>query len=80
MGKIYPIPQQPYIACEDLFLDWDPRSIPIFDQMWNEGYCITYIADAFDRDVDEVAILVIDRKSKGFIKDRPGGAYRKGMK
>lgn len=55
--------------------DWDSGAVDVFDQLWNEGRSISYIAEAFERDIDEVAILAIDRVRKGFIKKRPGGAY-----
>jgi len=68
-----------YIACEEMDFTWDERDAVEFDRMWEEGLCIKDIARAFDRDVDEVAILVIDRKRKGKIHDRPGGVLGKRM-
>jgi hypothetical protein len=47
--------------------------------MWNAGDCVTKIATEFKRDVDEVALFIIDQKRKGRIKDRPGGAYGRGI-
>ncbi|MFV9511819.1 hypothetical protein [Tepidibacillus sp. LV47] len=47
------------------------------DKLWNEGWSVWDIAKAFNRDPDEVAILIIDRVRNGFIQKRPGGAYGK---
>jgi len=67
--------QNIYVACEDMDFVWDERDVCEIDRMWNEGLCLWDIARSFDRDPDEVAILVIDRTKQGFMKARPGGAY-----
>ncbi|MFB9326975.1 helix-turn-helix domain containing protein [Paenibacillus aurantiacus] len=72
-----------YIACEDLNHVWDESEVIAFDQMWCEGLCIYEIAEAFQRDPDEVAILAIDRACKRMIKPRGTGALgatQKGQK
>jgi hypothetical protein len=72
--------EKPYEACADLHRNWYPDEITRFIKMWNAGHCITKIAAEFKRDVDEVALLIIDRKRKGRIEDRPGGAYGRGLR
>jgi hypothetical protein len=71
---------KPYEACADLNRSWYPDEITRFIKMWNAGDCITLIAEELRKDVDEVALLIIDQKRKGRIEDRPGGAFGKGMK
>ncbi|EHQ63643.1 hypothetical protein PDENDC454_04229 [Paenibacillus dendritiformis C454] len=68
-----------YIACDDMDFMWEQRDLEVFRQMWKEGFCVTDIARAFGRDVDEIGILVMDQKRKREIKDRPGGAWGRRM-
>jgi len=65
--------QNIYVACEDLDFVWDERDVIQVDRMWEEGFSIDDIAKAFDRDTDEIALLVIDRARKGYIQPRKGG-------
>lgn len=65
--------QKIYVCLESMDFVWDERDVLEFDRMWSEGLCIFDIARAFQRDPDEVAILVMDRARKGFIQERPGG-------
>jgi hypothetical protein len=66
---------KPYEACADLNRKWYSDEITRFIKMWNAGDCITKIATELKKDVDEVALLIIDQKRKGRINDRPGAAY-----
>lgn len=68
-----------YIACEDMDFVWADQDLEVFRKMWREGLCITDIARAFDRDPDDIGLLVMDQKRKGYIKDRPGGAWGRRM-
>lgn len=72
--------EQPYIACSDLLLDWLPSVVKEIDKLWNMGWDLWDIAKLYNRDPDEVAILIIDRVRKGFIKKRPGGVYGRRVK
>ncbi|MNX81011.1 hypothetical protein D3C86_1126860 [compost metagenome] len=63
-----------YIACEELDFTWGTEEAKTFDAMWEAGASVREIAKALGRDVDEVAILTIDRSRKGKIKPRQGGA------
>jgi hypothetical protein len=69
---------KPYEACADLNRKWYSDEITRFIKMWSAGNCVTLIAKELKKDVDEVALLIIDQKRKGRINDRPGGAYGKG--
>jgi len=64
-----------YIALEDLDFSWDEADIPQVRHMWKKGLSIWDIARAFDRDPDEVAILIMDLIRKSQIRPRPRGAY-----
>jgi len=67
-----------YIALENLDFVWCERTeIPVVERMWREGAPIWEIAEQVGRDVDEVAILIMDRVRKGFLKSRPGGVFGK---
>ena len=65
-----------YVALEDVNFIWcEITEIPIVEKMWREGAPIWEIAERVERDVDEVALLIMDRVRKGQIKPRPRGAY-----
>ncbi|MDQ0876784.1 hypothetical protein QFZ77_005443 [Paenibacillus sp. V4I3] len=68
-----------YIACEDVNMIWDERDVLAFDSMWNEGLSIEDIAKSFDRDADEIALLIMDRARRGLIKNRPNGVFGRRM-
>jgi hypothetical protein len=71
---------KPYEACMDLNRKWYSDEITRFIKMWNAGDCITKISAELKRDVDEIALLIIDQKRKGRINDRAGGAYGRGVR
>jgi len=60
---------------EELDFSWDEADIPQVRHMWKKGLSVWDIARAFDRDPDEVALLIMDLVRKGQIKPRPRGAY-----
>lgn len=63
-----------YTALEDLNFHWDEdKDIPHFRLMWGAGCSVLEIADYFDRDPDEVLLLVIDQAKAGKIKQRKYG-------
>lgn len=59
-----------YIACEDMNMVWCESEVVQFERMWNDGWDIEVIANALDRDPDEVIVLVIDRARNGHIRSR----------
>jgi len=71
--------QNIYVACEDLDFVWDEKDVKQFDRMWEEGLSLPDIARAFGRDENEVAILAIDRRMKGYIQAREGGVWGRRM-
>lgn len=58
---------------------WDLKDVFEFDQMWHDGVDVEEIALYFDRDVDEVALLIIDRARRGRIERRAGGICGRGI-
>jgi len=67
-----------YVALEDVNFIWcEITEIPIVEKMWREGAPIWEIAERVGRDPDEVAILIMDRVRKRFLRPRPGGVFGK---
>ena len=65
-----------YVALEDINFIWcEITEIPIVEKMWREGAPIWEIAERVSRDPDEVAILIMDRVRKRFLRPRPGGVF-----
>jgi len=62
-----------YIALDDLNLDWKREQVDAFDQLWIEGYSLEYISGKLKREVDEVALLLMDRCRKGYVEKRKTG-------
>jgi hypothetical protein len=67
--------QKVYIALEDLDFIWDIRQVRELDEMWRRGFSLQYMAEYFDRDPDEVALLLMDRLRRGRIRPRKGGIF-----
>ncbi|QNG60367.1 hypothetical protein H4O14_02235 [Bacillus sp. PAMC26568] len=65
-----------YIACEELNFTWSDEQVRNFDEHWKRGKAcglapykiILEIANEFNRNPEEVAILALDRGMKGGIK------------
>ncbi len=69
--------QNLYIACEQFNFVWDECEVFQFETMWNDGADIYEIAEALNRYVDEVLLLVIDRANKMKIDSREYGVFSK---
>lgn len=67
-----------YIALEDLDFVWDEKDVKEVDEMWESGIPLNIIAQNFGRDINEVAILIIDRRRNGFIELRDTGIFGRG--
>ncbi len=61
------------IILEDMDLSWYPDEIGRFLEMWKSGAPLLEMAAVFDRDPDEVLLLVIDQVRGKHIAARPGG-------
>ncbi|MCM3273685.1 helix-turn-helix domain-containing protein [Paenibacillus elgii] len=79
MTKAFVIPEQQrpkiYIALEELDFVWTEKDVLEVDRMWNRGSSIWEIGRAFNRDIDEVAVLIMDRCRHGYIKQRLNGVF-----
>lgn len=64
-----------YIVLEDMDLDWSKDDVDEFDLMWKKGIPIDLIAKNFGREVDEIAVLVMDRARRGSINPRYRGVF-----
>lgn len=62
-----------YIALEELNFVWDEDEINVFIKLWKEGADFRLIAEHFDRDQDEIALLLMDLARKGRVKPRDMG-------
>ena len=49
-----------HIACEELNFMWTKNEVRKTRRMLNDGYKISDMAEELKRDIDEVAILIID--------------------
>ncbi|MGC4378288.1 hypothetical protein WD019_15370 [Fictibacillus sp. Mic-4] len=75
LEKTYLTRPKTYIACEDMDFGWSEQEVLDFDEMWQDGCSLEFIAKRFDRDIDEVALLLIDRARKRKCKPRKHGIY-----
>lgn len=62
-----------YIACEDLKLNWHIDQVLEFDQLWNRGHSLEFIADYLECDMDEAALLLLCRRQNNKTKLRNRG-------
>lgn len=65
----------PYIACEEENFFWKPEEVIEFDRLWQEGASIFEMQERFNRKPLDIAFLIIDRASKGKIKERENGLF-----
>lgn len=63
-----------YLALEGLDFTFDEADIPDIKRMWEEGLSIWDIARAYERDPDEITVLIMDLARKAVIEPRQGGA------
>lgn len=64
-----------HIALADLDFSWYPHEVLKVQKMWQTGAHIEDIAEAVNRNCDEVAILLIDLARRGKIQRRRLGIY-----
>lgn len=62
-----------YLALENLNFTWSTEDVVGFQKLWFHGFSLGWIAESFNRDMDEVALLVIDLAHLGLIKSRING-------
>jgi len=57
-----------HTVCEQMDFHWTQNSVAEFRRLWRSGLTMPEIAEHFDRDPDEVLLLVIDQARRGFIE------------
>ena len=63
-----------YIALSELDFSWYPGEVEQVAQLWRDGIHIADIAEKMKRDIDEVAILIMDLARRDVIEPRKNGA------
>jgi len=58
------------IACEEMDFLWERKEVREFRKLWKRGFSLYYMAQHFERDIDEVFMLVLDQSKKGMIDPR----------
>ena len=64
-----------YIALSELDFSWYPGEVEQVAQLWREGLHIADIAEKMKRDIDEVAILIMDLARKNKVRRRKNGVF-----
>ena len=62
-----------YIALSELDFSWYPDEVEQVAQFWRDGPHIAKIAEMLERDIDEVAVLIMDLARKNKIRRRKNG-------
>ncbi|WP_380162261.1 hypothetical protein [Kroppenstedtia sanguinis] len=63
-----------YLALEGLDFTFDEDDLPDVIRKWEEGFSIWDMAEAMNRDPDEIAVLIMSLSREGKIERRPGAA------
>ena len=63
-----------YIALSELDFSWYPGEVEQVARLWRKGLHIAEIAERMERDIDEVAILIMDLARRGIVEPRKNGA------
>lgn len=62
-----------YIVLDDVNFDWTMKQVYAVEEMYRQGISIQQMAGKIKRPRIEVAMLVIDRAEKGYIKAKEFG-------
>lgn len=65
-----------HIACEEMNFFWSEAEVIQFKKLWDAGENILYIAEQFNRDPDEVGLLIIDQARVGNIASRHTAKFK----
>jgi hypothetical protein len=63
------------IILPDAKMDYTPKQIEKFIELWNEGVSIGEIAEKFWVAIYEIALLIIHCELEGLIEPRKGGVH-----
>lgn len=64
-----------YVLLEEFHLEWKTTDILKFQELWYSGFSLKRIAEYFGRDIDEMAVVVIDQARRLYIHPRPRGIF-----
>ncbi|MED4914342.1 hypothetical protein [Parageobacillus thermoglucosidasius] len=64
-----------YVVLEEFHLEWKTSDILMFQKFWYRGFSLKWIAEYFGRDIDEMAVVVMDQARRGYIRPRPSGIF-----
>lgn len=73
--KQYRPGEEIYIACYDMNFSWLQQDVKKVIRLWEYGLSLKEMGKHLRRDLDEIAILLMDLGRKGKIKPREGGVY-----
>ena len=62
-----------YIALSELDFSWYHAEVEKIKKLWAYGLHIAKIAEMLERDIDEVAVLIMDLARRGVIGRRKNG-------
>lgn len=65
-----------YVALQELNFNWVKDELCLVIDMWNEGKSIFVIAAQLSRDIDELALLLMDLGDRELIRGRDRGILR----
>lgn len=64
-----------YIALEEANFVWSKTEVSEFSRLWKQGKTIHELCKHFGRCQVEIALLILDRADKGYIKARENGIF-----
>jgi hypothetical protein len=64
-----------YIAGEQFDYQWSKDEVIEFIQMWNYGASVMWLQHHFKRTQNDIAVLILDLRSKGKIEPRDEGLW-----
>jgi hypothetical protein len=64
-----------YTLLEEFSLEWKTIDILAFQKLWYRGFSLKWIAEYFDRDIDEMTVVAIDQARRGYIQPRMNGIF-----
>jgi hypothetical protein len=62
-----------YIACESIDFQWSIDEVTKFIKLWKSGASLMRLSQTFRRTQMDIAVLILDLRSKGRIEPRKRG-------
>jgi hypothetical protein len=64
-----------YIAGEGFDFQWSKNEVTEFIKLWNSGASLMRLSQTFIRTQNDIAVLILDLRSKGKIEPREKGMW-----